>query len=317
MKPAQELRPLDIWYLNDQVVCNFDCNYCVTKDYRETNQGKMWETPESPSRFRKILQWIARQPYRIRIRSQTQGEPLLSKEFLDGVAWLTHQPNVEFVEFLTNGSLLKGKNFSTFSRDADISKVSLWVSYHAGQISAEELTDLAKYAGDVGAHVVAHSILFPENEAQMLEFLNLCRAKGIKSAFTLGRNTNGMYPKKGAFPILESSPETVKQFLNSPWTVMALSDSIQPKGKLCGAGNGYIFIRPNGDIYPCAAYSGQELAKMGSALDDDFRLTVDPKKSAPCLSKFCSGCAEDYFHLASFREKVDMGQSLTYINPQD
>ena len=42
--------------------------------------------------------------------------------------------------------------------------------------------------------------------------------------------------------------------------------------KGCGCGNEYIAVTPEGDIYPCHQFVGQENWKMGSVLDGSFNL---------------------------------------------
>lgn len=307
---TKKLPLLDVWYVNDQVVCNFDCTYCVTKKFREANKGKMWRSPESAARFRKILEWIARQPYRIRLRAQTGGEPLLSSDFLDGVAWISHQPNIEFVEFLTNGSLLKGKLFSEFLTKAKVEKVSLWVTFHHGQITPKELVSLAKYAQEKGPNVVVHGVIFPDNLELLEEFSKAASENAIACSFTLGAKMNGLYPGHSEFPILDTGIAEVKKFITNPASIRALLDQLEPKGKQCGAGNGYVYIAGNGSIYPCSPYDRKDLDKLGSVFDDQFTLTIDPEKSSPCKVSRCSGCKEDYYHLSAYRGELRAEKSL-------
>ena len=73
--------------------------------------------------------------------------------------------------------------------------------------------------------------------------------------------------------------------------------------KGCGAGNEYVAVTPDGDIYPCHQFVGREGYRMGSVLDDTFdrdiqhtfaENTVLNKESCKdCWAKFfCSGgCA--------------------------
>ena len=68
----------------------------------------------------------------------------------------------------------------------------------------------------------------------------------------------------------------------------------------CGCGNEYVAITPDGDIYPCHQFVGQEEWKMGSLLDDTLNLemkdmfakaTIYGKPDCQaCWAKFyCSG----------------------------
>ena len=71
----------------------------------------------------------------------------------------------------------------------------------------------------------------------------------------------------------------------------------------CGAGNEYVAVTPEGDIYPCHQFVGREGFKMGSVLDNTFDTSIQQQFAANnVLSKeacrkcwarfFCSGgCA--------------------------
>ena len=60
----------------------------------------------------------------------------------------------------------------------------------------------------------------------------------------------------------------------------------------CGAGNEYVAVTPEGDIYPCHQFVGREGFKMGSVLTDEFNTDLQAKFAANhVLSKEkCSEC---------------------------
>lgn len=77
----------------------------------------------------------------------------------------------------------------------------------------------------------------------------------------------------------------------------------------CGAGNEYVAVAPNGDIFPCHQFDGDPDYKIGNVLDGTFDETI-PKKFAEsnllskpdcmkCWAKYyCSGgCAANAVHL--------------------
>src|SRR5207302_4867380 len=64
-----------IWYVSAQRLCNFRCSYCVSiKDYAKSNTQD-WLEPDDQVRFTKIVDWIARRPFRVGVRLATLGEP--------------------------------------------------------------------------------------------------------------------------------------------------------------------------------------------------------------------------------------------------
>ena len=65
----------------------------------------------------------------------------------------------------------------------------------------------------------------------------------------------------------------------------------------CGAGNEYVAVTPEGDIYPCHQFVGREGFKMGSVLDDSFNNDIQQKFAANnVLSKeACRSCWARFF----------------------
>lgn len=76
----------------------------------------------------------------------------------------------------------------------------------------------------------------------------------------------------------------------------------------CGAGNEYFSVAPNGDIYPCHQFVGDEKFKMGNVFDGKLNAGIrgvfaenclfTRKKCGDCFAKFiCSGgCSANNYH---------------------
>jgi uncharacterized protein len=65
----------------------------------------------------------------------------------------------------------------------------------------------------------------------------------------------------------------------------------------CGAGNEYVAVTPEGDIYPCHQFVGREGFLMGSVLDGSFNREIQQKFAANhVLSKpACKSCWARFF----------------------
>jgi hypothetical protein len=57
-----------------------------------------WGTGEGREMPRKAIQRVASLPYRVGVRYDVHGEPFLNTDVVEGLTWLTNQPNVAFVE---------------------------------------------------------------------------------------------------------------------------------------------------------------------------------------------------------------------------
>lgn len=65
----------------------------------------------------------------------------------------------------------------------------------------------------------------------------------------------------------------------------------------CGAGNEYVAVNPNGDIYPCHQFDGDESFKMGSVLDGSFNTDIAEYFAKNNLTKKpdCLNCWAKYY----------------------
>jgi pyruvate-formate lyase-activating enzyme len=153
--------------VSGQRLCNFRCAYCVSvNDYAKSNVAD-WPA-EDQARFEEIVDWIADRPFRTGVRLATLGEPFASRPFLAKAAQLSTRPNIDFVELVTNGSLLK-RRLEQLDREGDISKISLWVTYHPTEIPLQRFIANARFAQErYRCFVVINGLLFPDNEQQIV-----------------------------------------------------------------------------------------------------------------------------------------------------
>lgn len=136
MKPT-----LSVWYVAPLRRCNFKCSYCLSHQPSITDNWE-WHREGDAENHRKTMEWIKRLPQRIRLRLGTAGEPFVSRAFLDSVADISHSPNLEFVEVLTNGSFTP-ESFAKFVAKANPAKLTLWMTYHHAEMGLEKFLEAA------------------------------------------------------------------------------------------------------------------------------------------------------------------------------
>lgn len=307
---------LDVWYMPHQILCNFTCAYCSTAGV----QGdRMWGTEDGAQVYRRIIEQIAALPRTIRLRMVTAGEPFVSKELLAGAAWLSHQPNIQFVELLTNGSF-RDHQLRSFAAEAVFEKISLWITYHPTQIEAERVVAAARLASELGAFVVVHALLFPDTIESTTRLQALCREAGIRTDVTSGHNYNGAYDGHSSLPIADTDPAWMASMYRHRG---ALESMMLAHGNLrgapCSAGHDYICITPAGSVFPCYRYA-QNLpdTRLGNVLDDGFALRLREQEYAPCRLETGCYCKEDYFHLKLARDQLAISErSLGYYENTD
>jgi len=316
-------REIDIWYMSGMSLCNFDCAYCaagIPEQGGERSRKAMWLTPDGADTFHRILARLAALPYRFGLRLQTIGEPFVSDELLAGVAFMTRQDRVRFVEMVSNGSLLERRLLRIRDEHGgDLDKISIWTTFHHTQITAAELVANAAFAQRHVKQVVVNALLFPDNAAQIDELHRLCRSHGsLALNVDPGYNHNVVFDT-GILPLLDLDPERAgagspaRLDLLGPRSVVAanLIAALDPRGQPCSAGHDYVFVNPRGDVYPCLGYSRQLAGtRLGNVLDDDFALALRDQAYAPCGIDSGCLCKEDFLHLAIARPHRDNTASL-------
>ena len=310
-------RTIDVWYVCDEILCNFDCPYCTTQTPRRLGGRKVWANPDGARRYDTILRWLSGLPWRLRIRLQTLGEPFMSQAFLEGAAWLSRQENVDFVELVTNGSFTP-RRFERFAARADIERISLWMTYHHTEIAPETLVENARRAQELGAFIVVHLLLFPDNLDTSRDLIARCERAGLRTDVTIGHNLNDAYPGQGLLPVLESDPQRLFEAYREHAAIEAMVLAHRgPGGLPCSAGHDYLRVFSDGEVYPCAPYRGRTEHRLGNALDEGFQPRLREEPYAPCQATGLCACKEDYFHLQAARAALTFARSLGYYEPAD
>jgi MoaA/NifB/PqqE/SkfB family radical SAM enzyme len=298
---------LKIWYVAPQRLCNFHCSYCVSRgDYSKSNKIN-WKNPKDIEGFKKVINWISKRPFKIGFRLGSLGEPFTSCDFLDQVAWLTNQKNIQFVELLTNGSLLKEGLQKLQKKGAEFEKLSLWISYHPSQISLDKFIDNARFAQEIyKCFVVVNGIIFPDNIEYIKNLRKATNEYNLRFNLDLGYNPtvpsirNDIFDIDKSIPILKHYPNLntlIELGMNKKVLQANITAMEKPEGQLCSAGQDYIFIAINGDVYPCSSYCVLKHDKLGNILENENAIQLRPGKWKQCTVK--SGCCnkEDFLNL--------------------
>jgi MoaA/NifB/PqqE/SkfB family radical SAM enzyme len=316
----ESIDSLDVWYVSDLALCNFDCRYCASGDPDAgglRSRERMWLTDASEARFETVVGFIERIPARsIGLRFQTIGEPFVSETFLRAAARLTRSPRMRFVELVTNGSLLRKRLPAMIEeQNADPEKLSLWITFHHTEIAVDRLVDHASFAADLGAHIVVNALLFADNAEAVRTLAAECQKRGLRTNIDLGLNFNNAYQGEPFVPLMDDQGEGHWPLLlpNRRMAATSLVAVVNPQGLRCSAGHDYVFISHTGDVFPCHAYSKQlPKSRLGSALDPEFRLELRSRRHMGCALVAGCTCKEDYLHLEVAEPGPQRERSLGY-----
>ncbi|WP_331758035.1 hypothetical protein OG225_41965 (plasmid) [Nocardia sp. NBC_01377] len=301
-------RPVRIWYVAAQRLCNFGCTYCVSTGEWAKSARDDWRADHDRDTFAGVVDWIGTRPFPVDVRLGTLGEPFTSPVFLDRAAWLTRQPGVRFVELLSNASLLQ-RRLPTLEPAANLGKLSLWLTWHAGQMPLDRFIAAAAFAQDIyGCFVVVNTLLFADHDITTITQVRAAAEQaGLRFNLDLGYDpTVPSDPRTttdaaAAVPVLRADTDvlgTVAACGGDPeLTKTALLALTSPAHRACRAGADYVFLDIHGDLYRCSRYATLGKHRYGNVLDPDFELELRENLWAPCEA--ASGCAnkEDFLNL--------------------
>jgi MoaA/NifB/PqqE/SkfB family radical SAM enzyme len=239
-------------------------------------------------------------------------------------AWLSKRSNVDYVELLTNGSLLRTR-LDQLDRDGDLRKISLWVTHHHTEISVSRFIENARIAQErYGCFVVVNGLLFPDNEAALLELKQAATRAGLRFNLDLGYDPWTPQTTRTSIgdmvPALKNDDEGVERAVrlgaNEELLQLNLSAMRDLNGKMCGAGYDYFYIDIRGNVYRCSRYQAQGRERMGNVTEDGFQLHLNRTPWVPCRAG--SGCCnkEDFLNLMPQRYRDGAtAPSLGWIEP--
>lgn len=311
--------------------CTYSCEYCVAASGQSQTKGvdcsqgmarPVWGE-NGRELAQKAISWVASLPYRVGVRYDVHGEPFINDDVLGDIAWLTRQENLAFVEVQTNASMFK-KRIPELATMADISRLTLFCTFHHSQISPEKFLENVLCARDQGIRVIVNVLVFHDNVPPVENVLELCREKGIPTSadirypgFTVSPAGDGKRARhflksdpfkslldagascEAAFRVVADSGPLGK---NLRFLAAMLTGIYGMPGRLCSAGHDYIFVDRWGDVYRCFCYADIDKNKMGSVYDAAFIPRLRENVYAPCRYKETCHQKEEYGNLKILRD---------------
>jgi len=234
---------------------------------------------------------------------------------LEGAGWLSKQANVEFVELVTNGSLLKSR-LSELVNIADRSKISLWITFHHTEISAERFLENVLCAKKLGISLMVNCLYFPDNSEAVKNMALLCKENEIPINVDLGKPMWDSYDNAQTALDEEYGLDSDFDLLMDHGALgsdrgqvgfaAGIIGQLSVFGLPCSAGYDYVTVNSNGDLYPCHPYKHFiPGSKIGSVFDSPEDIKLRKETYSPCMHEGTCRCKEDYFHVDFIRENRD------------
>jgi MoaA/NifB/PqqE/SkfB family radical SAM enzyme len=259
---------LDILYRGPLASCNYGCEYCPFAKRRDTRE----QLTTDRAAWERFVAWVLARPVsdQIGILVTPWGEALIRRWYRDGMAALSHAPQVTRIAAQTN---LSGP--LDWIADADPARLGIWATYHPEWVSHDEFLGRARKLADRGVN-------FSVGVVGQREHLTAARA--MRAA--LPADT---YLWINAVKALDYTDDDRAAF-SAIDPLFELNTQRYPSlGRACGAGSRAITVDGDGTMRRCHFIA----APIGNLYDADFASALVPR---PCTNDDCH-CHIGYVHL--------------------
>lgn len=290
------MKHLTILYRGPLSSCNYGCAYCPFAKHTETAAEHAAEHAADAAALARFVEWVQQRPFGVSVLFTPWGEALVRPRYQAALAQLSHMPHVKQVAIQTN---LSGK--LDFLTGAARDKVSLWCTYHPGEVSRERFLARCAELGSLGVH---YSVGIVGKKSHFAELAALRSALPPQvylwvNAFSRGpRKVDAYY-----------SPADLA-FLQGIDPLFEVNTRHYPtRGRTCAAGETVISVDGNGAAQRCHFVPRE----LGNIYQTDVRELLKPR---PCPRRTCE-CHIGYVHLPELRAAEVYSEGLLARIPED
>jgi len=252
--------------------CNLRCIHC----YFSSGTQLRNELPDTE--FVNIIKEAGK--IGIKCINMTGGEPFLRKKLLFEIIREATYQGIEKVSVNTNGTLLTEEDASLLKKYNVAVAVSLdgataeTHDYIRGKRVFDKTVKATKLLQETGVVTLITMTLMKANIKETEKIVQLAKELGVSSVVFNAVRLKGRaeeniddieIPAEDIMPGLMQAWKTSRKMgigttMESMWTSVK---QLQYRN-LCGAGRAALSIAPNGDVYPCDAFYGEEAFKAGN-----------------------------------------------------
>lgn len=252
--------------------CNLRCTHCCMDSGNSKNNNDL-STKDMKLILKKIADW---NPRNIMLSG---GEPMLRKDFSELLIYLRNIYSGKII-LSTNATLISLKNVKLLTDYVDVFEISLdgvdeeTCAPIRGKGVFEKVINNISLLKKNGADKINLSIVLSDkNENLKNKFQELNEKLGTKPVYrSFAQVGRGLVNKNMFTEINNSQVYIPKDYIKEEYNEI-------PKICSCGAGRYEVFIRSNGDVFPCVSYMTAK-DKIGNLLQaqriEDLIITESP-----------------------------------------
>ena len=320
--------------------CNLSCPYCIAS-WRERS------SPFDIDKFRDIIQKIKELPYKVCLRIGVGGEIFTSPQILNVVKEICNEENNIFgVSFSSNIHASYGKVIGPFIDSVNTAKLGMGCTLHDTVIkNIDTFFNKVKLLKENGVLLYVGNVAVPERIKHLQEYKNRCGEIGVpfivnaligkaitndnrsrkKKRWFLGVNWGRLGLSYPSYPRDYTPTELnqLKELWFTPHSYQLLVNSTSTKGMRCSAGQNYIHIDHEGNVFPCLGIKNRmsniafpflkDRYKMGNVLQDNINFKTD---DTICPRYHC-WCGNENQALRIVDKNYSRTRTLRYFYPKE
>lgn len=279
---------LDILYRGPLASCNYGCAYCPFAKRRDSRE----QLADDKNGWRRFVAWVAARPAtdELGVLVTPWGEALIRRWYQDGLAELTHLPQVSRAAAQTNLSCDLG-----WVARANVDRLALWCTYHPEWTSHDDFVAQTRRLDAAGVRYSVGVVGQREHHAA---------ATAMRAA--LPAET---YLWINAVKALAYTPDEVASWRAIDPLFELNTQRYPSAGRACGAGSRAITVDGDGTVRRCH-FIGDPLGNLYSS---ELFSPELPLNRTTCTLNDCH-CHIGYVHLDELElDKVFAGGLLERI----
>ncbi|MEM6533288.1 MAG: STM4011 family radical SAM protein [Myxococcota bacterium] len=263
--------------------CNYDCHYCPFAK----NKSSREELAADEAALDRFRQWVSGcNSHRLGILFTPWGEAVIRRWYRAAIVEFSHLEHVRRVAIQTNGAW-----DPSWLERANLDRVSLWITYHPGEVGFEKFLVRVRRLHEMGVKLSVGTVGLPEHR-DLIERMRNALPDGVYLWINAYKSKGPDYYDQ----------ETLDHFARID-PLFPINNTYHPSaGQSCDGGESALSIDGEGNAKRCHFVD----EKLGNIFEDELEQLLKPRV---CPNATC-GCYIGYIHLKPLGLKTIYGDGF-------